>query len=243
MKLSFFLKITVFSLAFLCYTKGFSQKNNILQNYDFRVGEKNTALNNGPLDLNQYDNNIVDGRNKFYKENKEFKKGNVFYDGQEYYQKDLKYDLYQDILIYKPEGAMASIGIDLIVEKVDYFAIDGELFVNLNHYSLFRNKQDYQGYWQKIEDEKDQVLYIKFRKKKNEFYENRKVYYTFSQSVDAIIVDQQKIINLDDEKAVVAHFPSRKTEIKKFYDSKNSLKREDPAAYYKDLYQLITSKF
>ena len=135
------------------FNKSFCQNRDkkTLKRYDQIVGEKNIGLNNGILDLNRYEKNIVDNQNKFYKKNNSYQMGNVFYDGQAYYNKQLRYDLFNDVLLYNPPDAASFIGIDLIKKRVNHFELNGNLFVNLSRMPRFAKHQNFTGYWQKIQ--------------------------------------------------------------------------------------------
>jgi len=116
------IKISLALLAIIC--NGFqiySQKNSEISLYnwfDTIIGKGNLGINNGPLQTNPYK---TIGQNNMYYIADKYSKGDVIYDGQTYYDVNIKYDIYKDELILNPYGESEHIGLILIKDKIESF--------------------------------------------------------------------------------------------------------------------------
>jgi hypothetical protein len=97
--------------------------------FDNSVGKENLNINNGP---SYRDNYVTIGDNNMYYIANKFMKGNVTYDGQTYYDLNIKYDTYRDQLIINPLGESKYSSIALIQDKISAFTVNGKNFIKLN---------------------------------------------------------------------------------------------------------------
>ena len=64
--------------------------------FDSMVDAKSTNLYNGVIEVEQY--RMTKGKDKFY-QTRSFQLGTLYYNGQPYHFVQLKYDLYEDVLL------------------------------------------------------------------------------------------------------------------------------------------------
>ena len=107
------LLVLIFSLN--CY----SQNKNIVKHNDSLVGNENLPINNGLVYYNKY--KITSEKTSQFLENK-YNLGIVKYNGETYFDINLKYDVFEDVLIFKPTTQLA-IETCFISKQVDYFIL------------------------------------------------------------------------------------------------------------------------
>lgn len=208
---------------------GQSQLKNITKTFDEIVGQENLNINNGIFNLQDYPY-VVPNQTKYFLK-KGYSKGNVTYNGQPYYDVKLKYDLNQDILVYKPQNSGSNIGCNLIPQKVDSFSLYGKKFVYLN---LPRNAPN-PGYYQKVEMEKEFIFYIKFHKTRSDKIIGDKLYYFYQPDNEFWLHYQNAYSEISSINDVLEVFPDFSKKIKDFYDTKELLRTTDPPLFYQKL--------
>ncbi len=216
---------------------------NILKDYttqfDNIVGKENLGINNGTFRLPDYQF-IIEGRTKYFL-NQGYSKGNVHYDGQQYYDVNLKYDLYENQLIFNPQNAAPNIGCNLIHEKVDSFNLHNRKFVNVDKLPSFEGKSEFHGYWQEIKIGNEFFLYIHYKKTQKNVIKNDKIFYQFDLQQSFLINyngDFQKISSQND---ILKIFPSLSEEIKRYYEAHKNLETFDPPSFYANLMNQINN--
>ena len=107
-------------------------QNNTEVNYynlfDQEVGVANTALYQGVVYTEKY--RTINGNTQYYK-TRDFLKGSVCYEGQCYYDLNLKYDVYEDQVLLKLIGKAGGGTVQLFKDKIESFQINGSDFVKL----------------------------------------------------------------------------------------------------------------
>jgi len=224
-------KITI--LLFLLTVFGFkaySQTNtkNVLYNwYDTVKGKESIDLNNGSLHINPYK---TLGENTMYYGTDKFSKGTVFYDNQPYYDVNLKYDIYRDIIVFNPFGQPQNIGINLIQEKTKSFSLNGKNFVNLTSYQT--PIQEYiKGYYEERVIGNDIILYIKHHKDIREFINNDRIYHSFDKKNNFILKYKNDFFKINSKKEIVILFPQYKNEINTYYSENKEMEKSDNALF------------
>ncbi|HET8809929.1 MAG TPA: hypothetical protein VFM65_06645 [Flavobacteriaceae bacterium] len=191
------------------------------------------GINNGIFNLQDY-RFVVENETKYFL-GPNYTTGNVKYDGQQYYDVRLKYDLEKDLFIYNPKNASAGIGVNLIQYKVDSFSIYDKKFVNLGNLEPVENPLILNGYYQKIKIGPGFIFYTKFKKNKTEIIKNDKIYYSYRGDHQFLLKYQNDYIEISSESDVQEIFPAHSKNIQNFYEVEKLLESSNLPLFYQKL--------
>lgn len=230
------LYIFLFGL-FLNTPKIFSQNNNEVLTYnwfDKNLGKESLNYNNGTGHLN-FDRTINDSHR--YYNTTEFKNGSIIYEGQSYFNLDLKYDLFNDQLIARPYIESPNIQINLIKEKVDSFKIDNENFINIKQTSTnFKS-----GYYEEMIVGNNDVLYIKYNKEKKDVIKDYSVFIDYKSHNDYLLLKDNKLTLINDKKEIIKLYPDQKRKINDFFLMNKDLRKTNQVLFMKNLIKYINN--
>lgn len=207
--------------------------------FDEVFGKENLGINNGPLYSRDYPN-VVEGKDKYFLNN-EFSLGTVTYEDQSYSDVLLKYDLYDDLLIYNPPNAPTSIGVALIFEKVDSFHLHEKKFVNITKTPVVKDNNKLAGYWQLVEISPTLSLYIKHKKNQNKVIKDRTVYYSYEVGYTFLVVDESGYQMLSSKNDLNKLFEGQASKIDAFYVTHKKMLQNNPPLFYEALLRHLTS--
>ena len=214
--------------------QGYSQTNSEISLYtkfDSIVGKENLGLNNGPLTLYPY--KTIGDNTMFFKKNK-FTIGNLIYDGQPYFNVNLKYDIFKDQLIFNPPGQPEHIGISLIQDKTASFSIYGKNFVKLTN-SQTSIPEFISGYYELLRIGKNFNLYIKHHKDILKEINEEGVFYSFHENYQYYIEYNNKFYVINNKTSIIKIFPESKKNINAFYQKNRSLNTSDYSQFINSL--------
>ncbi len=163
-----FIFIVVF-LSFSLYTSRLNCQTNIEnQNYytwfDQVVGIENTNLFNGTRYFKKY--RTEDGMHEFFKDDA-FVLGSVTFDGQNYFNIPLKYDIYEDEIIANLKSTYGQTILRLNKAFISKFLIYNEQFMFIS----VKNKEVYlNGFYEDAYSDNHISLYIQHNKELKESY-------------------------------------------------------------------------
>ncbi|MBB4800421.1 hypothetical protein HNP37_000460 [Flavobacterium nitrogenifigens] len=220
-----YILIAIFGL-FLNISNLYSQnaKEQSIHNlFDNTVGIENLGISNGYAYKDPY--NTIDGNNMYYISN-DFRKGSVTYEGQTYFDVNLKYGLYKDELIFSPHGESKYSSISLIQDKTSAFTINGRNFVNLNK-KVSPLPELTTGYYEVTALREGFNFYIKhFKKLENKTVDN-KVYSNFIESNTYFIFYKNTYYTSNSKSEILKIFPNQKKQINDFYAMNRGIRKSD----------------
>lgn len=235
------IKISLALLAIIC--NGFqiySQKNSEISLYnwfDTIVGKENLGINNGPLQTNPYK---TIGQNNMYYIADKYSKGDVIYDGQTYYDVNIKYDIYKDELILNPYGESEHIGLILIKDKIESFSIKDKRFVKIekkdNDLPEFTT-----GYYEENEFAPDFIFYIKHHKDIQKGINDDGVFYNFKENHLFFIYLKNKTYQIKSKNDIIKLFPEQKKQINTFYSTNREILKSDKNQFMENLMKYINN--
>ncbi|WP_420601958.1 hypothetical protein [Flagellimonas sp.] len=203
--------------------------------FDQRIGIENTGLYQGVVYDEKY--RTINEKNQFFK-TKDFQKGNVCYDGQCYYDLDLKYDVYGDEVLFKLITKAGGGTVQLIKEYLDSFEIGGSRFIKLQPKDApLLNSY---GFYEIAMESSTFTLYTKYVKKSFERKDRKSLYYEFLEgpSENVLLYDGTYYI-IKSKKDIVTLFPDLKKEIDKFYNVARGLRKSNPNGFLISLMKRI----
>lgn len=204
--------------------------------FDNTVGNRNLDIINGTPHINPF--NTI-GENNLYFIN-QYEIGNLKYDGEDYYNVKLKYDIYRDLLVLNPFGESENIGINLIQKNVEAFSIKDSKFVKIE-----KTDKDVpgftSGYYEESKIGSNFIFYIKHHKDIRKIVKEAGSYYSFTENTMFFIDFNNKIDQINSKNDIIKLFPDQKKNINEFYLMNRELKKYDLNQFMKNLMKYIYS--
>lgn len=190
--------------------------------FDNSVGKENLSINNGPAYRDTY---VTIGDNNMYYVNK-FMKGNVTYDGQIYYDINIKYSIFNDQLIINPIGDSKYSSIAVIQDKTSAFYVNGKNFVKLNK-EISTLPQLTTGYYEVNVLREGFNFYIKHFKKMESKTQDYKAYSYFTEDNSYFIFYNNTYYTSNNKSDIIKIFPNQKKQINDFYAMNREIRKSD----------------
>jgi hypothetical protein len=221
-------------LIVLIFSLGcFSQNKNQIKHNDSIVGNENLAFNNGLVYDNKY--KITSQNTSQFLENK-YTNGILHYNNETYYDVNIKYDVFEDVLLFKPSSQLV-LETSLITKQVDYFVIKNLKFRKIE--TISNNNSTNFGYFEEIKINDKINLYVKHKKIIKEDTKANQVSYIFYDYKIYYIYFNNTLQEISSKKSIVTIFPELKKEIKKFYKENRKLNEENIQLFYQNLFKTI----
>ncbi|MGW9686432.1 hypothetical protein [Flagellimonas sp. 2504JD1-5] len=195
--------------------------------FDDNVGIENTGLYQGVIYTDKY--RTINEKTQFFK-TREFQSGSVCYDGQCYYDLEMKYDVYEDAVLIRLVGRVGGGTLKLVKDYVESFQIEGHDFIKilpkdaptLNAY----------GFYEVALESASFTLFTKHTKKSFDRKDRKSIYYEFleGQSENVLLYNGAYHI-IKSKKDIVALFPDLKREIDRFYNVARALRKSNPDGF------------
>ncbi|WP_422083316.1 hypothetical protein [Ulvibacterium sp.] len=208
--------------------------------FDDIIGRTNSGIFNGVAYTEVY--RVINERHQFFKE-PDFVPGSVVYDGQPYFDVELKYDVYQGNLLTRN---METLGAPILIfdeSNVTEFTINGHRFKNVNQ-NLAENMAF--GFLEVLMENDSLSLYKKHSKKIFKRTDKEILYYEFKDRHSYYIYYANIYHSLQKANDLNAIFPEYRKSLKAIRNRYASLGKSDPDAYMKsilsDLSALISSQ-
>jgi hypothetical protein len=214
-----------------------SPSNTIYNWFDNNNGKENLAIYNGRLHVNLY--RTLDKEDNMYFQKNEFTKGDISFDGQFYYDIDLKYDIYTDALIVKPANESYK-AINVIKQKTQSFVLNGKHFANLA-YGKKNIPTFVNGYYEVNLTATNFTFYIKHHKDIRQVIKDVSVFSSFEENDDYLLYYKNAFYEISSQKNIANLFPEYKTNIRKFYADNNAVANTDETAFMENLMKYIST--
>lgn len=222
-----------------------SKENSINEFFDKALSKENLAIYNGSRHVNYY--RTLDNSHSYYFSAK-FSTGDLTYEGQTYYNIDLKYDVNNDILVLKPIGEYDYMGINVIKEKTAGFTINNKKFININ-YNNPTSPAYMNGYYQEITFSKNNILYIKHHKNRSKVIDTQSISDgqttsdVFKEKNEFILKYKDTYYKIVSKSDIIKIFPEYKSKIKNYYSRNVQLEESDNKTFIENLIKEINDLF
>lgn len=201
--------------------------------FDSIIDISNTNLLNGITFKEKY--KTLDGNNQYFLEY-DFILGNLVYDGQPYFDVQMKYDLSGDDLIIKLSTSKSGqFAIQLIKDHVIEFQIDHHLFINSNSLNSDLSALDKKGFLEVIYQSKTISVYKKHIKNSEQRRNDRFAYTKFISKTMYYIDYGNTFHVLRSKKDMIQIFPDLKKNITDFYSKNRPLLKYNYNAFLRKL--------
>ncbi len=222
---------TILKVAFLmsCSIVFSQQEINYLNTVDNLTNAINLPISNGLYHSNSY--NIY--TNNTYLKKESATTGVVNYDGQSYYNIFLKYDVYQDELVYFQNENNRD-GIQLNSNNVASFSIYDRQFKRVDKNGSIKKA----GYYEVLGENEMLSFLCKHSKSRKAINENNRQYIEFYDYEKLFVLKENKLIKLS-KGWLIQNYPSLKKEIKDFYTTEKNLYEVSKNSFYSKLFKII----
>lgn len=199
-----------FSLRAQVFVLGINDYKETYIAYDRLVGKENLEIYNGVEYIEKH--RMINEKHKFYL-SFDFQKGTVFYDGQPYYNIDIKYNVVDDLLLVQFQQNGAKNVFQLSPLKLNGFSLNERQFVNLSG----RQGLPTEGIFEVIYDASGNQILKKHRMKEKKILEGKLLHYEFeADKPEYFFVSNDKIFRMN-SKNLLIRYPGEKERIKRFF--------------------------
>ncbi|MBP6756879.1 MAG: hypothetical protein KA210_12095 [Bacteroidia bacterium] len=221
-------------LLLLIFSLGcFSQNKSFIKHNDSLVGNENLTYNKGLIYDNKY--KITSQNTSQFLENK-YNKGILQYNNEIYYDVSLKYDVFNDLLLFKSNTQIV-LETSLITKQVDYFIINNLKFKKIENNSI--DAPSNFGYFEEVKINDKIELYIKYKKTLKEDLKSDQISYIFYDYKLYYIYYNMKLQEVTSKKSIINLFPALKKEIKQYYKENRKQREQNIQLFYQNLFKSI----
>lgn len=207
----------------------------VYDSFDSIIGEQNMELYSGPL-FQEEKRNIKNTHPYFLERG--FLNGDVVFDGQPYFDQNLKYHQELDQLLITSKYSPTGLIVRLIEDKVQEFTINGHRFVR---FPSTKQNDKIKGYLEVIETVNGNMLLKKYKKKAVESRKESKVVTEFEEHIDYVLYIQDKLLLANTKKHWSNTFNNKKQELRDFYKQNRITYRSDKDTFFKLLLNTLTN--
>jgi len=226
MKNKYFTLISVLFIlfnSFYFYGQTYSNKKDYYKWFDSIIGVESMNLYDGVEYEEKY--KTINGNHKYYKSS-QFLIGDIRYDGQSYYNIEMRYDIYDDDVIVKLPNQSNFFIVSLKKGKIENFSISNRHFIKV----ITSKKGQIKGistFYETIFQSELLTLFKKHKKFRNERLDKSFVYSVFKEKNEFYLYLNNQYYHLKSKKDLIHLFPKQKKEINKFYNSNKVLQNSD----------------
>jgi hypothetical protein len=198
--------------------------------FDSKIGSENTGLYNGTRFQETFQTKR--GVHRYFL-GTEFQNGNINYFGQPYFDVALKYDIYEDQVLFSI--------VKLIKDEIQSFEIEGHKFFLLQPAEISNSSSSIDGFYEILLEGKRFILYKKNKKSKREFIENETVFTDFKINNEYFIYVDDTYHKIVKKRDWIKVFPEAKKTVNDFYRSHKFLFKTDYEAFVSQLAEKINA--
>lgn len=186
--------------------------------FDSMIGQENTGLFDGIEYIEEHV--TINDKQKFLG-SVLFLPGSVVYRNEPYYNIELKYNVFDDLLLVKNRRGEA---IELHKNRIKRFEIAGKTFENIRD-TLEGNAS---GFYEVLLDTPQIELLKKHRKKRSKFLDRAFTYYEFTDGTPLyVIFNNGDYSPVNSRREVIRAFPQKAAQIRDFYRSHRAIAEMD----------------
>ena len=194
--------------------------------FDQVVGKENTGILNGieyieqHISLNEYQKFL----GSIY-----YTPGTVVYEGQAYYDVDLKYNVYDDLLLMRSNNSSP---LQLHKSRVQEFSLNGNDFINIQTDTTAA----VHGFHEVLVENEEFSLLKKHRKYFKKFFDREYAYYEFYENSPGYAIAKGEGYHpANSRREVISAFPDHAREIRQFYRERRKQARNNPDNFMTEL--------
>lgn len=223
------MKKKIFVLFFLNLNFGFvttaqTSMVDVYNWFDSIHGDENAELYSGILFVNEF--KVTNDKHRFFKTDS-FVDGTVSYNGNTYYNQDLKYDLLTDELLVKPKTATSALVLQIVKNKIDSFSVKNQKFIKLTSNASLSSDSEF---FEKLSENKI-ILLLKKHSAINLGPRNEVLYYEFRYKSKFFFQYKNVVFPANTKNDIIAAFPEQKKMIRKTFKKNKLLRKANPDSF------------
>ncbi|MCM4158566.1 hypothetical protein FHG64_13355 [Antarcticibacterium flavum] len=221
--------ILLFSPVFLMG----QEQPELLKWFDNQIGTENTRLLNGTAYSDRH--RTINEKNKLF--GSATGKGSVLYDGQWFPDLQMRYNVFDDVLVVQLESGLGLNIIQLVKEKVERFNLNGTPFINI----IPQNNAGVTGFHEVLWEDNNFKVLKKHALRLNEKRDREISYFEFEpiEGHYAFTYGDRNYI-LGSRNDLETIFPQYRSEIQNHYRSDRSILRSRPETFYTNLFRELS---
>ena len=194
--------------------------------FDNKVGIENTTLYKGIVYREAY--RTINEKVKFFN-SAQWYDGSVVYSNQEFYNVQLKYDVYADQLILKQLDRLGGGALILFKSKISSFQIEDTKFVHIVGAST---DSEIDGFYELLWTDTNIRLLAKHQKRDFVRKDRSAAYYEFVDDKKLYLLElDNNFYRINKKKEITDLFPELKKEVDDFYQKNKRLRSRDVDAF------------
>ncbi|WP_373518713.1 hypothetical protein [Pricia sp.] len=200
-------------MPFFLYSQ-LNQENKKYYNwFDQQIGTQNLQIYKGTAYVEEY--RTINEKHKFFKTS-EFLPGSINYEGQPYYELQLKYDSYEDVLLINSKNGKGTV-LRLNSAKIKNFVIDAHKFINTDR--GIQEANEVSGFYEVLLETSSFTLLKKNKKNILKKIRSELVYYEFKSDIEIYLNYKGKYYPIPKKRDLIRIFPEFKKNINAYYNT------------------------
>ncbi|APS37995.1 MULTISPECIES: hypothetical protein [Salegentibacter] len=226
--------IVLLSTNFSVFSQEYREE---FKNFDELVNIENTNLLYGKEYVEQHA--TINNKHKFF-QTSGFLNGDVVYSGETYYDLDLKYNIFEDLLVVRVKKENGDVTYQLFKNRINRFRIGGRNFISISP----KKNNKIQGFFEIISESASLKLLKNHRKKLKKILTSDFTYFEFEpEPAQYAVAISEKYFQLESQSEWINVFPEHKEKIESFFSSNRALKESDPDSFMLRLFSEISESY
>lgn len=232
----FFISALVFIPSLVAQESRMTQDSAAYNWFDKMVGIGNSGILNGPEYIEQH---VTVNEQQKYFSDIYFSPGSVVYNGQPYYNIEMKYNVFNDLLLLRGTGTNP---LQLHKNRIKEFNLKGTHFINISADTT----APVNGFHEVLLQTETLSLLKKHTKKLKKFLDRSFTYFEFYDDIPLYAIEyREEYLPVNSRRQLIQAFPEYAAPIRQFYRERRSEARNNPDLFMtnlaKNLGQLLSS--
>lgn len=230
----------IFSVLFFNITlltaQELEDREGVYQSFDKIVGIENSGVIEGFEYVEQH--RMINDRHKFFK-TYDFVPGTVFYDDQPYFDIDIKYNVFQDILLVQIPDERGKIVFQPFENRLDGFILQNRRFENVKPVEA---GPELAGIYEVLFKTGNLKVLKKHLKKEKTLLDRDVPYYEFTDDTPQYFYWAGDGLQPLSRSNLTEKFPEEKSDIRYFYRRNRKQARDNPDVFMQNLFKMLSDR-
>lgn len=238
MKIYFFLVISIFCFPYFLLAQEEQKEKDVYEWFDAVTGLENTSLFTG-IEYKE-EHVMINEKHKFFLTSL-FKPGTIYYEGQAFYNINMKYNIYDDLLVVRlPKTGGGEETFKLNSGKVQGFQMEGHKFLNI----ITGEEKSLQSGFQEVLFETRELKLFKDHERR--IFLRRDGSYPYHEFNDPgaeyTVMQKEQFFRIKNRRDLINIFPEYEQVIKNYYKVEGKLQKSNPDDFMIGLFEAIENK-
>lgn len=203
--------------------------------FDEAVGLENTDLLNGLEYIEQHI--TINEKNKFLNSSR-YLPGTIIYKGQPYYNINMNYNIYDDLLLVRIKKRGGDATFQLHNEKVNGFRINGKSFINTG---TGEENAEVNGFYEILSQDSNFTVLKKHQRVRNRRTDGSFVYFEFENKGSEYAYSENGNYHyIASRRQLSRNLPQLEDQIRAYYPSNRALLKADPDTFMINLFRELS---